>query len=339
MLFGVLPLLLAPIVPTDGRIVYVGRFDQTDPAVARCQWSASEVRLRVKGTQLKAEIEEKGDDYWQVVVDGAPKQIWHPKEGVDTYTADLGVDAVHDIRLVKRTEPFVGTTGFRSFDAPGGTFLRANTRRRHIEFVGDSITCAFGNEGANQDEHFKASTENAWLSYASITARNLDADVTILAWSGRKMWPNNTVPEIYDRILPTQETPKYDFRGPKPDVVVINLATNDFGPGNPEEKGWTDAYEAFIRRVWRSYPKAHIYTAIGTMMSDSYPVGTNSLSTLRGYLTRLNQRINDKRLHLVEMEVQKMEDGIGSDWHPNVVTHQKMATTLTAAIQKDLKWK
>jgi lysophospholipase L1-like esterase len=297
------------------------------------------VRLRVKGKQLAATIDEKGNDFWQVVVDGVPMHVLSPKQGVDTYTIDLGADAVHDVRLVKRTEAFVGTTHFRGFEVPNGELLKAKGKRRHLEFVGDSITCGFGNEGKNQDEAFRNDTENAYQSYASIASRALDADVTLIAWSGRKMWPNNTVPEIYDRTLPTDPTAVYDFRGPKPNAVIINLATNDFGQANPEEKGWTGAYEAFIRRVWQKYPRAHVYMTLGGMMTDGYPAGNNALTTLRGYLSKIEARMKDRRLHVIEFDQQKIEDGIGSGWHPNVVTHQKMAARLEAALRKDLRWK
>lgn len=338
MLLALLPALAGPIPPLDSRIVYVGRFDRRDPAAVACQWPASEVRLRVKGAQLNATMEEKGNDYWQVVVDGNPTQVIVPKPGIDTYTIPLGSDGTHEVRLVKRTETFVGTTKFRGFEVPNGRLERARAKRRHIEFVGDSITCAFGNEGKHQDEPFKNETENAYLSYASIAGRAVDADVTLLAWSGRKMWPDNTVPEIYDRVLPAEEQPLYDFRGPKPNAVVINLATNDFNSKNPEEKPWTGAYETFIRRVWKHYPRAHVYVAIGSMMNDGYPAGNKALTTVRGYLTRMVDRMKDKRLHLIEFETQTLEGGIGAAWHPNVQTHERMGAKLAAALKKDLRW-
>jgi hypothetical protein len=121
--------------------------------------------------------------------------------------------------------------------------------------------------------------------------------------------------------------------------VVINLATNDFGKGNPNEGQWTGAYEAFIQRVWSHYPKAHVYAAVGSMMTDDWPPQNRALSTLRGYLQRMVDRLHDKRLGMIEFDVQKMEDGIGSDWHPNIKTHEKMAAKLAERIEADLHWK
>lgn len=332
------PLLQTPpvIVPDDKRLVYVGRFDHRDSKAPACQWSASEVRLAVEGPTLAATLEEKGTDFWDVVVDGGEKAPLALKMGVETYTVDLGGAGKHEVRLVKRTEPFVGTTIIRGFDTPGGKLAQAKAKRRHLEFVGDSITCGFGNEGANQNAPFLPATENAYQSYASIAGRGVDADVTLIAWSGRKMWPDNTTPEIYDRVLPTLAEPLWDFKGPAPEAVIVNLATNDFGRANPDEKGWTEAYEAFVRRVWSHYPKAHVYATLGGMMSDGYPAGNRALSTLRGYLTRLVARIADPRLTLLEFDPQRMEDGLGAAYHPSVKTDGKMAARLDEALKRDV---
>ncbi len=344
MLLGILlasavcapPIMSAPVPAADPRIVYVGRFDFRNGAT--CQWSASEVRLKVKGTTLIASIVEKGEDRWQVVIDGRAAEVVVPTAGRAGYTVNLGANAIHDVQLVKRTEAFVGTTTFQNFAVPGGAILKAAPAKRHLEFVGDSITCGYGNEGAAKEEHFKPETENAYLSYASIAARQLNADVTILAWSGRKMWPDNTVPEIYDLTLPALPEPKWDFHGPVPDAVVINLATNDFGKENPDEAKWTGAYAAFIRRVWSHYPRAQIYVAMGSMMSDGWPPEHRALSTLRSYLAHLVTQVSDARVHQIEFDVQQESDGIGADWHPNLRTHAKMAARLTAAIRRDLHW-
>lgn len=331
--------LIPPILPSDPRIVTVGRFDRTDPASIACQWPASEVRLRVKGATLGVSADDPGKNLWQVVVDGKPTEVLTLKSGPNDYVVNLGSDAIHEVSLVKRTESFVGTTRFSGFDVPAGGLFQAKRRSRMIEFVGDSITCGYGNEGASQNEHFTPETENAYQSYASLAARAVGADVRLIAWSGRKMFPDNTMPEIYDRVLPTEAAPLAAPKDPVPDVVVINLATNDFGAKNPEEGPWTAAYETFIHRVRAQYAKTQIYVTLGGMMTDDYPPENKALSTARGYLTRMIERIHDPKVHFVEFDRQLMEDGIGADWHPNLVTDRKMASRLLEAWEKDLHWK
>src|SRR5579872_1237898 len=239
-------LLLAPSVvsPTSSDITYVGRWDRSVPEAPACQWPACGVRLRAENLSgLTVHFEETGHDLWQVVVNGSPSQILALQEGDHERRIDLppppervGRPVVTVVDLVKRTEAFVGTTRFKGFSFEGKAALSPMKVDRHLEVIGDSITCGYGNEGSNQNEHFKPETEDAYMSYASIAAREVGADVDIIAWSGRKMWPDNTIPAIYDLVLPTQPPPAYDFKGPVPKAVVINLATNDFGPGNPDEQ-------------------------------------------------------------------------------------------------------
>jgi len=344
-------LLLIPsfISPSNPDIRYVGRWDMSDKAAPACQWPACEISLRTENTsELTVTLDETGKDLWQVVVRGKPIQVLTLQPGAHDYTIDLpnsggnfrvGRPIIAYVELVKRTEAFVGTTRFRGFQLVGQGPLAPVPLKRRIEVVGDSITCGYGNEGANQSEHFKPETENAYMSYASIAARAVNADVSIIAWSGRKMWPDNTIPAIYDLVLPTQPTPINGFHGPSPQAVIINLATNDFGgSSNPDEAQWTGAYETFIRHIWTRYPKALIYCATGSMMSDGYPPGRKALSTLVGYLQRMIARMNDKRLRLIEFEPQKMEDGLGADWHPNVKTDGIMGAKLALALKKDLGW-
>ena len=151
------------------------------------------------------------------------------------------------------------------------------------------------------------------------------------------MWPDNTMPEIFDRVLPTHPAPLVTDEE-TPDVVVINLATNDFARSNPDEKSWTDAYEAFIKRVWLKAPGVSVYVTLGSMMTDEYPVGHKALSTARGDLTRMGARMHNPRVRFLDFEKQWMEDGIGADWHPNVVTEGKMGERLAEAMKKDLGW-
>jgi hypothetical protein len=60
--------------------------------------------------------------------------------------------------------------------------------KRKIEFIGDSDTCAFGNEGKASSAKnlfgLKGRMENAYNGYACVAARMLNAEAHVLAWSG-----------------------------------------------------------------------------------------------------------------------------------------------------------
>lgn len=334
------------VAADDPHLAYVGRWDTSDPSGGpRCAWSASAVTIRFHGTAAGVTLKDAGKNDFQIVVDGKPTQVLHPGNDVSTHpiAGDLP-DGDHTVQVFRRTEASQGPTQVRGFRLSAGAKLLDPVKpRRRIEVIGDSISCGYGNEGKSQNEHFKPSTENAWLTYGAIAARHFDAAYACVAWSGRKMWPDNTVPSIYDLVIPTEGKNKCDFaKLPKPDVVVINLATNDFGNGNPDEAGWTGAYTDFARRLRDLYPDAMIYVATGSMMSDNWPPKQKALTTVKSYLAKVVANRNaagDKKIAAIDFAPQDQKNGLGSDWHPSVKTHEIMAETLQAAIAKDLAWK
>ena len=330
-----------PVPPTDANIRYVGRFDTRDQAGPRCAWSASTVALKFRGTALNVQVKEQGHNFWQVVVDGKPTEVLELQGGEHLYAVAAGLpEGEHTVELVKATEGHVGVTQFTGFQlSAGGKLLPVPARARSIEVIGDSISCGYGNMAASKEEHFTPRTENAYYTYGAIAARQVGADYVCVAFSGKKMWPDNTLPELYDRALTFDGSSQWSFSKSTPDVVVINLATNDFGRKNPEEAGWIGAYKAFIRRLRGHYPKARIYCAIGTMMGDW---GANKpLTTVRGYLAKVVAdcaAAGDTQVQIIDFGVQDMKNGIGADWHPSKKTHELMGDKLAATLRKDMGW-
>lgn len=329
----------ASIAPNDARVHLIGRFDRRDPARPRCSWPATGIEVLVQGQRLEVDVVEDGDDRYQVELDGQATQVARLAKGETTIAVDLPTTSRPiTVRLVKRTEPFVGSTEFRRLRVFGGTFKKPSPPKRRIEFIGDSISCGYGLEGANERERFSNDTENAYLSYGALTARALGAEATIIAWSGRKLWPDNTIPEIYDLAVPTDPASAGDGKGMvAPEAVVVNLGTNDFGLQNPDEDGWTGAYEAFVARLRKRYPRAIVFLATGSMMTDTWPPNNRALSTIKGYLDRLVERLRKKgevRVQRLDYEPQRAADGYGSAWHPNAVTHRRMAEKTVAAMRR-----
>ena len=326
---------------SDPKIAYVGRFDFRDAKGPRCAWPASSAVLKFKGTAADVTLNEMGGNQYQVVLDGKPVKVLSPRKGEGVYTLATGLpDGEHTVEVIKRTEASIGVTQFMGFHlGTGAQALDPAKVAFRLEVIGDSISCGYGNEGKSQNEHFKNETENAYLTYGAIAARALNAEYVCIAWSGKKMWPNDTIPELYDRALPNDKSSTWDFAKWAPDVVLINLATNDFGKGNPDEKGWTGAYKTFIVRLRKNYPKALIYCASGSMMSDSWPAGQKAVTTLHRYLDSIIEDLKqsgETRVRFLAFEPQDMKNGLGSDWHPSVKTHEIMAAKLVEAVKKDL---
>ena len=327
------------VSPADPYLHYEGRFDTRNAAGPRCAWPASAVSLRFRGTALTVKLADTNSDEYQVVVDGKPTVVLATKNGTNLYSVfEAPTAGTHTVTLEKRTESFFGTTQFLGFQLSGGGKLLplpAHYKRR-FEVIGDSISCGYGNEAKDQHERFSSATESAYLSYGAVAARAVGAEYVCVAWSGRTMWPKNTMGEVYDSALPLDPGSHWDFGRWRPEAVLINLSTNDFGGGTPDKTGWTEGYKTFLARVRKNYPQALIYCATSPML------GGKAYEIAKDYLTQIvadENTAGDKNVKLFIFETQDAKNGFGADWHPSVKTDQIMGDKLAAALENDLGWK
>jgi lysophospholipase L1-like esterase len=326
--------------PTNPQIRYEGRFDRTDPAGPRCSWSASEVTLKFRGAALNVVLHESdNNDEYEIVTDGQPSAVLIPQSGTNLYSIFSGTgNAVHTVSLVKRTEPFFGIGQFQGFQLSArGTLLPLPPRStRRLEVIGDSISCGYGDEAKDQHAHFSSTTENAYLSYGAVAARLVGAEYVCSAWSGRLMWPTNTMDSVYGMTLPTVPGSTWDFAQWVPQAVVISLGTNDFNGKIPDNTAWEHGYEAFLARVRKNYPQAILYVASSPMLwGDKNTVERADLHQI----VQDENATGDKKVLFLDIPTQDgAANGFGADWHPSVKTQALMAQVVAAALAKDLGW-
>lgn len=325
-------------------IRYIGRFDYSHPEGPKCGWSASTVHFKFFGTYASARIRPSGRNYLTVLVDGIVTTPSLPVMEEGTYVLAEGLpQGPHEITLVKKTEFYLGVLQYLGFDLGQGYLLPLDPPvQRRIEFIGDSITCGFGNEADNENVEYDPFYDNAYLSYASIAARALNAEGFFISWSGfgliRDFTGNesNTLPANYHRITLDSSQP-WDFAQWIPQVVVINLGTNDFNSGRiPEKTPFVEAYKAFVRRIHENYPEAQILLTLGPLVDGE------SLEVSRQYIKdcvvdSLRGQGNDW-IHFLEYAHQKAEDGYGVSWHPSLRTHALMGERLAQEIRSIMNW-
>ena len=140
------------------------------------------------GGSLAMRVSDTKKNYYNLTVDGRDAGV------VTTFGTDSVVVLAeklgrgeHTVRMQKRTEGEQGRTTIHAFLLDrGGRLLPASPAPgRHIEFIGNSLTCGYGTEGLSKDEPFKPQTENCNKAYACIIARYFGADYTLIAHSGR----------------------------------------------------------------------------------------------------------------------------------------------------------
>ena len=243
---------------------------------------------------------------------------------------------------------FVLDKGKKLVDAPA-------LPSRKIEFIGNSITCGYGNEGLKKEEHFDYATENHYYSYASITARNLNAQHWVVARSGIGAYRNYDGPKTgnpesnmlvqYEYVgyawkpeLRHEATflrEKWDFGRYQPDVICINLGTNDTSTNNYDLKLLKQNYKKLLQMVRLHNPKAKIVFLSGSML---YNKELQQVKQLLDEVTAEAKKAGDNEVYRFDMAPISGDEWYGNDWHPNVYQDEKMAGELTAYLRSLMGW-
>jgi hypothetical protein len=340
-------------------------------------WTASGIELNAKGSELWIEVEVDYNQYepWiSVLINGADvsrQMLIHGRYWVCIFRG-MNKDAIKNVQILKEVQPMQADPNCRlqihslRFD---GEFLPVKDKPYKIEFIGDSITSAEGIIGAKQEEDWLPMWMSAVNNYARLTADFLNAEVRILSqggWGVLQGWdnnPNNNMPSIYEKIcgpltgeynIESGALEEYGFSSWQPDVIVVNLGTNDFSGFNSPE--WIDektgktnklhrnadgslneddlnliqtAVTSFMRKI-RSYNKtAYILWAYGTFENSIMNVFINGVNNYREESKDTNVEVTKLPLMTEEM--------LGSRSHPGVLYHKAAAEWLVECIKPFLK--
>jgi len=166
----------------------------------------------------------------------------------------------------------------------------------------------------------------------------------IPGWTGDgTINPDQQLPPYYDKFGFSYgtydggrqpQTVNWDFSQFIPDVIVINLGTNDdsYCSGIPErENAYTTAYSAFLKKIRSANPAAHIVCSLGIMGDRLFPA-------LEKAAAAYTAETGDTNVSTLRFTPQKASDGYAADWHPTDRTHTLAAAQLTAEITNIMKW-
>lgn len=345
-------------LPSAETVKLIGRTAE-DEGILWLALSASGIEFTFTGTSATVDI--VGDN---MISNGKDKQARFAIYVDGEKTLDAQVDAEAKtyeicsfdearettVKILKLSEAAESTFGIRNITVNGTDVKPTGSKELKIEFIGDSITCGYGVDDEVKEHHFSTSTEDATRAYAYKAAQLLDADYSLVSYSGHgiisgyttngKKVKGQLVPPVYEQFAKSYgsyggifnvSSIDWNFGSFRPDFVVINLGTNDASYcGNDPEKieDYAVSYAEFLKVVREHNPDAHIICALGVMGDSLYKNGVCKAVEL--YTTETG----DTAVSSLRLTPQNGSTGYAADWHPTEATHEIAANELADEIKR-----
>jgi len=334
----------------DTKITYAGRVDVSADNGTGIYWPGTSIDVKFKGTSVDIVMKNGQEDaYFYAILDQDDSKPvkFKAKTVLDTIQLFSGLtNDTHKLRIFKLSNN-TSFTHFYGFIFSDKTQILQPDKlpARKIEFYGNSITAGHGVDvlpgkpDSGSPEYF-----NNYWTYAARTARHFNARYSCIARSGigfTVSWFPEIMPEIYDRINPTDTDSKWNFHNYTPDIVVINLGQNDkwlttraghpqfkarFGTTAPTEDFIVQAYKNFVTTIRGRYPQATIICALGSMDA------TRNDSQWPGYIKKAVTELNDSKIYTLFFPYKNTEG------HPKSMEQEAMSKVLIDFIDKNIKW-
>lgn len=341
ILAATLTLSAAQYKASSSEIRWVGRCLMSDEGTVEFDWSGTYATLVFEGSRLDMVVDDSGKNYFNVVADGVESIITTEGKGRRVVLFD-GCNGIHTLTLQRRTEGFNGRTRVCSFETEGQLMPQPAVRRRHIEFIGDSLTCGYGTDSESKDEPYTPETQNCNNAYACRVADYFDADYNLVAHSGIGVTHNygdgkrvsdysmrHKLGKLFDEGEDNTEW-SYSDSPYKPDLVVIFLGANDFSVKPfPTYKEFAKGYNEIIAQLRNAYGPT---TPILCVAPYEFDPGFD-------FVWRVSHS-GGNNLHFacVLPEYCNNSDELGASLHPNKIGQLKMSMLLIPYISTVTGW-
>lgn len=254
------------------KLKLYGRMSAVESGVT-CDFTASgiEFNVRAKG-DVKLRVTPNKDTYFTVWIDGERLEERFCVPGIVTDITIASFDEMgeHNIKVLKQTEAQWSLCILNSLSFIGDFCEAPKAADKYIEFIGDSIVCGHGNLCMSGDENQgNAKCEDGTLAFAYLTSEILKADHSIIGCSGVGIDKGFTLfseDDFYPKTSYYRDRNElYSFEQ-IPDLVVINLGTNDTTKGSGEA-AFKAGVKDLIEFVRSKYGKVNIVWTYN-MMND-----------------------------------------------------------------------
>ena len=352
---------LLPKIVTYGRTVM-----DEENGYLRCDWTDSGIELDFEGDYLSAVVAaEPGEEIEGIPTDpNAPRRTLWPWIGVFLDDMDQPIrrfpvcgkmetwllirsDSAqrHRFRIMKMTENIKTYFGIRAMHYSGEFHVCERKPRKRIEFIGDSITCGFGNLCPDRDRGFWSDEEDGWNAHGAIAARLLNMEASHICISGITVAPHAHFPHLYamNQLYAYTDRPGQEKNGKQPeawdfsrmpnDYVVLNLGTNDTFAAlfssdfERERRQFVGEYASFLEEIRRlNGPETRVICALGSMHYYLFPEIEQAVKTYQ-------RASGDTRIWTFRYQPMSLLDGFGASGHPSLATQKKMGLELAAFIR------
>jgi lysophospholipase L1-like esterase len=287
-----------------------------------CEHSGSGAEFIAEGGNVNITLIGKGFAECRVAIYINEKRVHDLLLNEREKRVNVELDVTSVIRIIKLSEAAPSVFGIVEIEAD--SISPTAKKPLLIEFIGDSITCGYGVDDEDREHGFSVAKEDFTKTYAYKTAAALNADYTVTAFSGYGIISGYTDNGEKNResILP----PFYPPAGlsSHPDVIVINLGTNDdsyCGDDTDRQAEFEEAYVDFLEQIRQTNPSVPIICTLGIMGSRLYK--------------RIETAVKDfDNVYTLKFTEQIEADGYAADWHPSEATHQKAALQLIEFIKE-----
>lgn len=257
------------------------------------------------------------------------------------------------VKFLKLSEAAMSTVGIQEITVDAIEGIQPTPGNAYnIEFIGDSITCGYGVDDEDVAGTFSTATEDVTKTYAYLAAQRLQANYSMVCYSGYGIISGYTdngekllthlVPDYYEKVGKSEgkfdgtlapQSVSWDFNQFVPELVVVNLGTNDdsYCKDDPDrQEDYTQQYVDFLKMIRRNNADATILCTLGIMGDRLYPCVEQAVS-------RYTEATGDRKIGTMKFDVQSAEDGYVVNMHPTEATHRKAADRLAAYIEEIMR--
>ncbi len=326
---------------------YVGRTSHANPRAVAFSYPGVQIHAVFQGTSVAMKA-KPGSGFFMVELDNmAPFKVESVKgDSIVKISSGLSAEHAHRLTVTYINEGLLMKPVFYGFLLDDGCDLQEKPQlpTRSIEFVGNSITCGLGNEGSEADKKHSYALQNQYYTYAAIASRELNAQCWVVARSGMGIYRNtlgnpkgdaDNMQAYYPFTLFGTSGERWDFSRNTPDVVCVNLGTNDTTNPSYDVSLLSAAYVKFIRTLRSHYLEAKIVLLTGTMVRGRR---LQDIQTAQQDAIALLKKEGEQQVFRFDFTPDDGSLGYGMFKHPNVARNRVMAEELVPFLRNLMGW-